>query len=313
MTQHRRCPVPVKLLCTFTLAFLPWLVQAEPAKTASSPSTSSDGVKLDTVNVTAKIDPNMLMEDQLIGPNQQPLWTTARRFATTRIYVLAPWELEVEQWWKGKFPDGASNPIENLFQTEYGMGLPYRFQLDLYENYGGNNSDIRQDSMSVELRYALANWGKIPLNPTLYAEWKFGFNGNQDTYELKLLLGDEFGPRWHWGFNYFYEKETGGTFTTETGFAQGISYTVLDDKLSIGLEMNFEYTYDNANPSTTEFLIGPSLQWRPTSNTHLDITPLIGATQDSPMVETYIIFGIDFGPGSPSSGKGYKPVSTQSR
>ena len=26
---------------------------------------------------------------------------------------------------------------------------------------------------SVELRYALANWGKIPLNPTLYGEWNF--------------------------------------------------------------------------------------------------------------------------------------------
>src|SRR6185369_12987607 len=35
-----------------------------------------------------------LLEAQPIGPNQQPEWTTRRRFSTTRIYVLPPWQFE---------------------------------------------------------------------------------------------------------------------------------------------------------------------------------------------------------------------------
>lgn len=295
------------------LLLMPDMAGADPAKPTPTPIPSSDEIAAPKVTVEAKINPDGLMEDSLVGANEQPIWTTARRFTTTRVYVLAPWELEVEQWWNGKFPNGPHDPIENLFQTEYGMGLPYRFQLDLYENYGGDGTDIKQDSVAVEIRYALANWGKIPLNPTLYGEWKFGARGGPDAYEVKLLLGDEFGPRWHWGFNYFFEKQTGGGFKTETGFAQGIGYTVLDNELSVGLEMNFEYTTEDYTPTTTEFMIGPSIQWRPTSNTHLDITPLLGATDDAPMVETYVIFGIDFGPGSPSNQRGYNPVSTQAR
>jgi hypothetical protein len=57
-----------------------------------------------------------LREDQPIGPNEQPEWTTRRRFATTRVYVAQPWQMQFEQWWKGKFPrEGKS---EHLFQSE---------------------------------------------------------------------------------------------------------------------------------------------------------------------------------------------------
>jgi hypothetical protein len=35
-------------------------------------------------------------------------------------------------------------------------------------------------------------------------------NQGPDVYELKLLLGEELAPRWHWGFNGVYEQEVGG-------------------------------------------------------------------------------------------------------
>jgi hypothetical protein len=131
---------------------------------------------------------------------------------------------------------------------------------------------------------------------------------------LKLLLGEDFGPRWHWGFNLFYERQIASGFKTESGFSQGISYTILDNKLSAGVEMNFEYTTENNVPTTTEFGIGPSIQWRPTSNTHLDLVPLIGATYDAPVVETWVVFGIDFGPGSARDKNApIAPISTRGR
>ena len=53
-------------------------------------------------------------EEDPVGPNLQPEWTTRRRFATTRTYVLAPFQVEVESWWKGKFPKAGGS--EHLFQ-----------------------------------------------------------------------------------------------------------------------------------------------------------------------------------------------------
>src|SRR5436305_6655312 len=95
--------------------------------TGAQPAEGS--VRLPPVTVS---ETPSLSEDQPIGPNQQPEWTTRRRFGTTRVYVSQPWQWEFEQWWNGKFPrEGKS---EHLFQSEISLGLPYRFQLDFYEN-----------------------------------------------------------------------------------------------------------------------------------------------------------------------------------
>jgi hypothetical protein len=62
----------------------------------------------------------------------------------------------------------------------------------------------------------------------------------------------------------------------------------------------------------TEFLIGPSVQWRPTSRMHLDVVPLVGVTHDSPRLEAFVIFGFDFWKPS-DHGDGYAPASTRAR
>lgn len=217
--------------------------------------------------------PVPVREDRLVGPNRQPEWTTRRRFSTTRIYVIAPWQLEFEQWWKSKLlRDGKT---EHLFQSEIGVGLPHRFQLDLYENIERNPGEpVRRQGEQVEMRWALADWGRIPLNPTLYAEWKFN-DRTPDAYELKLLLGEDLASRWHWGLNLFYEQEVGGGRGSEAGFSQALSHTVLDEKLGLGLEMNLERASGpnlDGKPAT-EFLLGPSVQWRPIPRIHLDVVP----------------------------------------
>lgn len=253
-----------------------------------------------------------LDEESLIGENRQPEWTGYRRFPTTRVYVLPPWQIEFEQWWKGKFP--RERKPEHLFQSEVEIGLPYRFQLDVYENVENTASGkTRHAGNQVEARWALADWGRIPLNPTLYAEWKFNSRA-ADAYEIKFLLGEQLAPKWHWGLNLFYEQETGGGRTTEWGISQAVGYSALDKQLSVGIEMNFEHTTERRSRGEPEieFLIGPSVQWRPTSRTHLDIVPLLGATHDSPRVEAFIVFGVQFGGGSANK-EAQAPLSTGSR
>jgi hypothetical protein len=53
------------------------------------------------------------------------------------------------------------------------MGLGHRLQLDLYlqTEQAGHQAPLEIGAEKVELRWALADWGVIPLNPTLYAEF----------------------------------------------------------------------------------------------------------------------------------------------
>jgi hypothetical protein len=272
---------------------------------------TNSAARLPEVTVTEPSD-ETLDEEKRVGPNQQPEWTTQRRFATTRIYVLEPWQVEFEQWWRGKYPREGKG--SHRFQSEIGIGLPHRFQVDLYENLERNeHGTFRHQGVQAEVRYALAEWGKIPLNPTLYGEWKFNHHAS-DAFEVKLLLGDEIAPCWHWGFNAFYEQEIHDGFETEVGFATAISYTIIDGKLSAGVEMNFEHVSAPHfhNKPEIEFLIGPSVQWRPCPRVHLDMVPLFGTTDDSPLVEAFVVLGIDFGPAK-SRREINAPASTRTR
>ncbi len=245
-------------------------------------------------------DQPVLVEEQPVGPYNQPDWTQERRFSTTRVYLQkTPWEAGFEQWWRGRFyNDGTA---KHRLQEELEVGLPWRTQFDLYENWViDDHGRARHHDVATELRWAPADWGKIPLNPTLYGEWKFvDKSQGPDVFEIKLLLGEEIAPRWHWGFNVAWEQEVGEARTTELAASQGISYTLIDRCLSAGVEMVFRNETEAGARSDAEvsFLIGPSFQWRPWKSSHLDIVPLFGTTSDSPAVEAYVVFGFDFGTG----------------
>jgi len=279
---------------------------------ANSEKTAKEKLAQSSTELPQVTVSDQLLEEAPTGAYGAPEWTGDRRFSTTRVYLQqGPGEIGFEQWWRGRFyRDGTA---QSKFLSEIEIGLPYRFQLDIYENWTSDEHHYAtQDSVAFELRYALADWGKIPLNPTLYAEYAIG-DHDPDTIEVKLLLGQDLAPRWHYGVNFSCEQEVTGGHSTELLAAQGISYTVIDQKLSVGLEMEFIHTTEHGNrhDPSVEFNIGPSIQWRPTSNTHLDIVPLFGTTQDSPRVEAFIIFGIDFGPGkSGGSGDGKSSVAT---
>jgi len=233
-------------------------------------------------------------EDTLVGLYQQPEWTTERRFPGTRVYLQQPpWAMGAEQWVRFRhFRNGSD---ETRFQEEFELGLPYRFQLDLYETWAiDQDRNADQDEYSAELRWAPADWGKIPLNPTLYLEYA-EHNHASNTLEGKLLLGTDLTARWHWGLNLACEQELSRTENTELAVSQGISYTVIDEKLGAGAEMEYFHEKAKGSPGENWFLIGPSLQWRPINRMHVDLAPLFGCTHDSPRVEVYLVLGFDFG------------------
>ena len=43
-----------------------------------------------------------------------------------------------------------------------------------------------------------------------------------------------------------------------------------------------------------EVKIGPSIQWRPLPQMHVDFAPLFGVTNQSPAVKIYLVIGYEF-------------------
>jgi hypothetical protein len=250
-------------------------------------------------------------EDALVGANQQPEWTTHRRFTTSRIYVQQPpGEWGVEQWWR--MDDSSDVTPRNRFRTEVEYGLAKRTQVDLYiDSERTREADYVYNALSLEFRYALADWGKLLLNPTLYYEYLFvDEDRGPNKHEIKLLLGDAVGS-WHYGVNLIYEQELGSPRETEYAVSQALSYTVRDSVWSIGEEFKWATVSEEGlrDEASDEYSAGPSIQIRPTSKTHLDLVALVGLSDDAADIETFVVFGYDFG--GPRKEAGINPASSK--
>jgi len=111
--------------------------------------------------------------EELIGPYNQPRWSARGRFsADTDVYVLPPYAFYIDADYHGTFP--RSGFPDHLFVQEFELGLPHRFQVAFEFYQEAQNGQFQVPFVLFEGRYALADWGKIPLNPTILAEYSIG-------------------------------------------------------------------------------------------------------------------------------------------
>jgi hypothetical protein len=241
--------------------------------------------------------PKRLREEQRIGSYQQPRWTATRRFPTTRVYVVPEGKAEFEFWIRPTWsPDGQTVEMRNLWELEF--GLPHRFQLDLYLRTdqvldpGGSPSEQGQQ---IEVRWAWADWGKLWGNPTFYLEW-VNLYDSPDKVEPKLLLGGEIGEGLHAGLNLVAELEMGGEREYEYEATAGISRTLRDSRLSLGLETRCAMTDVAADRGnyTENIRLGPSLQFRPLDRMTMNVATLFGLTHDSDNAQLFFNTGWEF-------------------
>jgi len=261
-------------------------------------SDTSKTYNMDEVVVTA----HRHQEEKPVGAYKQPEWTLYRRFPSTRVYIQTPpGSAQYEQWIEVRVPRQSSQKTVTRLRQELAFGLDYRLQLDLYLNSEHirdvANSTFYLQGWSAEIRWAIADWGMIFGNPTIYFEYLF-FNQAPDKIEPKLLLGGELGMGWHWGANFIYEREIASLPERDEEFAAvaAVSYTILDQKLSIGTALNFasETERNGSNSETTNsMLIGPSIQFRPVKKASIDIEPLFGITEESKKMRMFIVFSWD--------------------
>jgi hypothetical protein len=174
-----------------------------------------------------------------------PTGFSQSRFAPlTNAYVLPPGEVYTSLIYEG---DAVHfRPPDHHWTQEIEVGLPYRINLAIENDVQRFDGDLQDATFSLEARYAFADWDKIPLNPTIFAEYKFGigdilhdegaptpakkfgpggFDKSQDipdAYELRLLLSEDFFERIEWAMNTFFEQEIGGDRGREWGIANSV-------------------------------------------------------------------------------------------
>lgn len=294
---------------------------------AVSPSASAQETTSEGIVVTG---------DDIGSAYGAPGGFSRTRFAPlTTSYVLPPWTFYFGTIYEGDaFRHG---PPDHLFTEEIELGLPHRFGVATEMSFERFNGGGGSSNISVEGRYAFADWGKIPLNPTIFAEYKFGIGTirheegpppppeekeeeegpprKPDAYEFRLLLADEFFQRFEWSTNLFFEKENTGDRGREWGAAQSIVTPVLlpREQLKVGLEMEYKnFTVkDTRGDPQHSFVIGPTVAFRTTKSTRLDFSALAGCTDDSPRVQVFAVFSWLLGPGGEEHGEA--PVSTRNR
>lgn len=267
------------------------LVQ-DMATSSPAPSQHVRSFELPAVKVVGEQQSDLREEDR-VGSYAQPRWTATRRFPNTRIYVIPENQIEVEYWIRPTFTRDGETEIRSLYELE--IGLPWRFQLDLYYRSDQDGTENYRNGAQFELRWALADWGKIWGNPTIYLEYA-PLEDAPDKIEGRLLFGDELAPRWHWGVNLNAELETGGEREYEYQISGGLSYTFIDEKFSAGIEAKALFTDvkgDRGN-FVDQYLIGPSFQYRPLPQLTINLAPLAGVGPNSPDAEITLNVGYEF-------------------
>lgn len=236
-------------------------------------------------------DRPVLREDELIGDYRQPRWTAHRRFPTARVYVRPQGEFDVETWVRIKTPRNGRSTTETRFEIE--IGLPYRFQLDIYliSEKGGDRGPAAMHR-SAEIRWAPFDWGVCPGNPALYFEW-INKDGGEDVFEAKLLFGDGFGQGWHWAVNAIWEQEIEAARETVLEGTIGLSKTLVDSIFALGIEGKFEVANVKHKREhwPEDLRIGPSFQIRFLPQAHFDVALLFGFTNRSKDSDIFFVFG----------------------
>lgn len=269
-----------------------------------------------------------------------PGFSRSRFSNLTQAYVLPPGAVFAGLIYQGdalKF-----NRPDHMLTQEIEIGLPGRFGLAFENSIENHRGTTQERTVSVEARYALADWNVIPLNPTVFVEYKFSpghilhdegppepmGKGEAeeflmerrplpDSFEVRFLFAQDFSNKVEWAANIFVEQEIGGDRGREVGFSQSLMFPILlpNERLKVGAEMQYISFTDaglrDEGASSPRVVIGPTVAWKPTKNTRIDFSPLFGVTDDAPRASVFVVFSMLFG--GAESQQAEAPASTRNR
>jgi hypothetical protein len=299
---------------------------------STRPARAEESVTTQGISVTGEEVPSSY--------GATPGFSRSRFSNLVNAYVLPPGAVFAGLIYQGdslKF-----NRPDHMLTQEVEIGLPHRFGIAFENSIENHRGTTQERTFSIEGRYALADWNVIPLNPTLFVEYKFGAGDIlhdegppeavpkgegrafleehlplPDAVEVRVLLAQDFSNKVEWAANLFCEQEIGGDRGREVGFAQSLMFPILlpNERLKVGAEMQYTSFSDaglrDEGTKSARVIIGPTVAWKPSKNTRLDVSPLFGVTDDAPRASVFVVFSMLFGGSEESQAEA--PASTRNR
>lgn len=247
------------------------------------------------------VSPGVPGENKIVGTYAQPEWSARRPFPGVSVYVAPAEQFELEAGFQdATTPSGVHH---REWSQEFEVGLGRRWQAALestYINfYEGAHRPLQwhESDLKLSARYALADWGKLTLNPAIGLGWRFN-SGASDAPVGQFVLGDEFTPRLHWAADFQYERQTGGLQLRELTAATAITYSVTNETLNVGIQAQWKRTMEIGDVKSERTEIGPCLQYRPVDQLHFDCVALWGTERSRGVHGLFLSVGFEFGPGA---------------
>jgi hypothetical protein len=186
-----------------------------------------------------------------------------RLFVQTYTPYLAPGgESELELWTAALVGRGDSTSTDWVHRAELEYAISNRLTGSFYLNYvQPNGAKPRWDGSSLELIYALADPGRLPLDPAVYLE----VTGSGDEFELEpKLLGALRHGAMVGALNLIgeFEKPLGGAGEGEwqkTWSATAGLSRVFGPHLAVGVETVYHRRFDEALGNPSALLLGPTV------------------------------------------------------
>lgn len=248
----------------------------------------------------AVVSPGVPGENKIVGTYAQPEWSARRPFPGVAVYVAPAEQYEVEAGFVDVTTPSGRHHRE--WTQEFEIGLGHRLQAGVENTYANFREGLpglrwREASLRVSARYALADWGKLPLNPAVGLGWRFN-SGGADAPVGQIVLGAELTPRLHWAADCQYERQAGNVRQREFTVATALTYSVTNETLNVGLQAQWRHSRDVTDPVSRRAELGPCIQYRPIDQLHIDGVVMWGRERQR-STETFLLsIGFEFGAGA---------------
>ena len=184
-------------------------------------------------------------------------------------------------------------------QVELEYGVTDHLQLAYYEVYKWDRrDDFERDELKIEGKYRLLESGELPVDLTLYGEYKNPdgrHDRRSDAVELKLILAKDLGP-WNVTGNLITERKINDHDPWAFEYTLGVSRPV-HSRVRLGLELKegLGTTEDlGIHRKGHKFQIMPLVAWSPTPKARVLFGPAFGLTRASDDVQLRSIVSIEF-------------------
>jgi len=232
---------------------LPWFLWVCALSVSQTPLPAEEEARESNVVVNAESDDAEHNEFTELGEYGQPAWAERNRASsTTSVYVLSPYEAFAGVNWEVDFPRHGKS-AHDLTQ-EIDVGLLHRLELGVENELGVLGGNGHGTSVTLEGRYALANWNAIPLNPAISVEYIFGVGKSvqsardkrgelrkqPDAVALRLLFGQAlFDNRVGYGLNISVQQDVTHDSGREFQLSQSATYGLMKGKFEAGADMRY--------------------------------------------------------------------------